>query len=218
PVGPLSSVSASRNSSLAMNWSPRLVASLSVRLSRLLRSREIVISPPVPSTFGRLLISVRSAACTRGTLTPARASSDAVPASSCARSAASKCAGSMKPLSWPRARLWASDNACWNLVVSLSKRMVGEEFGAFDRNTQKMRRFAPVSSLAIDPRRRMGRQCGVTIDALIAPAQLERYPARPLPDVDTRFRSEYASALAAAGHVTPGCRRRLLELLRRAQG
>ena len=36
-----------------MNWSPRLVASLSVRLRRLFRSRETVISPPVPSTFGK---------------------------------------------------------------------------------------------------------------------------------------------------------------------
>ena len=38
-----------------MNWSPRLPASLSVRLSRLLRSRETPISPPVPSTLGRSL-------------------------------------------------------------------------------------------------------------------------------------------------------------------
>ena len=42
PVSPLSSASASRNSSLAMNWSPRFCASLSVRLSRLLRSREML--------------------------------------------------------------------------------------------------------------------------------------------------------------------------------
>ena len=120
---PLSPVSASRNSSLAMNWSPRLVASLSVRLSRLLRSRETVISPPWPSTLGSRSMEAFSAACSLGTWTPARASSDVVPPSSCASSAASRCCGSMKPLSWPSARLWASANACWNLVVSLSKRM-----------------------------------------------------------------------------------------------
>src|SRR5258705_2968311 len=45
PMSPLSSAAASRKSSLAMNWSPRLVASLSVRFSRLLRSRETAISP-----------------------------------------------------------------------------------------------------------------------------------------------------------------------------
>ncbi len=123
PVSSLSPVSASRNSSLAMNWSPRLVASLSVRLSRLLRSRETVISPPWPSTLGSRSMEALSAACSLGTWTPARASSDVVPPSSCASSAASRCCGSMKPLSWPSARLWASANACWNLVVNLSKRM-----------------------------------------------------------------------------------------------
>ena len=36
-----------------MNWSPRLPASLSVRLSRLLRSRETLISPAGPFDFGQ---------------------------------------------------------------------------------------------------------------------------------------------------------------------
>ena len=123
PVSPLSSASTDRKSSLAMNWSPRLVASLSVRLSRLLRSRDTPISPPWPSTLGIRPIEALSAACSFGTATPARASSDAVPPSSCASRAASRCWGSMKPWSWPSARLWASAKACWNLVVSLSKRM-----------------------------------------------------------------------------------------------
>jgi hypothetical protein len=123
----LSSASASRNSSLAMNWSPRLVASLSVRLSRPLRSRETLISPPVPSTLGSRPIEALSAACSFGTATPARARIDAVPPSSWASSAESRCWGSMKPLSCPSARLWASAKACWNLVVSLSNRMADPE-------------------------------------------------------------------------------------------
>ena len=125
PVSPLSPASANRKSSLAMNWSPRLTASLSVRLSRLFKSRETVISPPCPSTLGSRSIEPFSAACSLGSATPARASSDVVPPSSCASRAASRCCGSMKPLSLPSARLWASAKACWNLVVSLSKRIGG---------------------------------------------------------------------------------------------
>jgi hypothetical protein len=53
PVSPLSSHNASRNISLAMNWSPRFCASLSVRLSRLDRSRPTDTSPPWPETCGR---------------------------------------------------------------------------------------------------------------------------------------------------------------------
>jgi hypothetical protein len=71
PVSPLSSASASRKSSLAMNWSPRFAASLSVRLRRLLRSRETLISPPGP----RLWAAGRSrspAPASSGTATPAR--------------------------------------------------------------------------------------------------------------------------------------------------
>ena len=43
-----------------------------------------MISPPCPSTFGRRSIDAFSAVCSRGTATPARASSDVVPPSSCA--------------------------------------------------------------------------------------------------------------------------------------
>ncbi len=95
PVSPLSSVSASRKSSLAMNWSPRFTASLSVRLSRLESSRDTPISPPVPSTLGSRSMDFASAAFTLGTATPARASSDAVPPSSWSSRATSRCWGSM---------------------------------------------------------------------------------------------------------------------------
>ena len=95
PVSPLSSASASRNSSLAMNWSPRLVPSLSVRFRSRVRSRDTVISPPCPSTFGRLAIDCASAVLRRGTATPARESSDAVPPSSWFSNASSRCCGSM---------------------------------------------------------------------------------------------------------------------------
>ena len=61
---------ASRNSSLAMNWSPRLVASLSVRLSRLLSSREMEISPPCPSTLGRRSMALVQRGLERGHVDP----------------------------------------------------------------------------------------------------------------------------------------------------
>ena len=57
-----------------MNWSPRFCASLSVRLRRFERSREIWTSPPWPSTFGSRSIAFRSASRSFGTLTPARES------------------------------------------------------------------------------------------------------------------------------------------------
>ena len=55
--------------------------------------------------------------------TPARESSEAVPPSSWLSSASSRCCGSMYPLSAASAMLCASASACWNLVVSLSRRM-----------------------------------------------------------------------------------------------
>src|SRR5262245_51603429 len=123
PASPLSSASASRNSSEAMNWSPRFCASLSVRLRTAFSSREICTSPPWPSTLGRWEIAWRTASRRRGTLTPARDSSEALAPSSCASRAESTCSGSMNWLSCPTATLWASARACWNLVVSLSRRM-----------------------------------------------------------------------------------------------
>ena len=95
PSSPLSFTAASRKSSEAMNWSPRLVASLSVRFSRLLRSREMPISPPCPSTFGRRLIASSIALRSGATFTPARCRSEAVLPSSWARRAERRCCGSM---------------------------------------------------------------------------------------------------------------------------
>jgi len=51
-----------QNSSDAINWSPRFCASLSVRLSRLVSSRETLTSPPWPSTLGRRSMACLSAA------------------------------------------------------------------------------------------------------------------------------------------------------------
>src|SRR5207245_44266 len=58
------------------------------------------------------------------TLTPARDRSDALPPSSWSSRAASRCSGSMNGLSCPKATLWASPSASWNLVVSLSIRIL----------------------------------------------------------------------------------------------
>ena len=70
--------------------------------------------------------SRRPSAClSLGTATPARERSEAVPPSSCSSIAARRCCGSMKPLSLASALLCASASACWNLVVNLSKRIVG---------------------------------------------------------------------------------------------
>ena len=54
PASPLSSSAASRNSSLAMNASPRCCASLSVTLSRRVRSLPTETLPACPETFGSL--------------------------------------------------------------------------------------------------------------------------------------------------------------------
>ena len=95
PASPLSSPSASTNISEAMNWSPRFCASLSVTFSRLVSSRDICTSPPVPSTLGKRPIAPLRDSRSRATLTPARAKSEAVPPSSCAINALSRCSGSM---------------------------------------------------------------------------------------------------------------------------
>ncbi len=124
PVSFLSSARASRNISEAMNWSPRFCAFLSVRLSRLDRSRPICTSPAWPSTLGRRATAFSAAPFRAATLTPARASSEALAPSSCRSRASSRCCGSMNCWSAPTAMLWASARACWNLVVNLSKRMI----------------------------------------------------------------------------------------------
>ncbi len=124
PVSPLSLVSASRYISLAMNWSPRFCASLSVRLNRLDRSRPTCTSPPCPSILGRRETASLSAVFSALTLPPARASSEPAPLSASLSRASSRCCGSMNWLSLPTARLWASERACCSLVVNLSKRMM----------------------------------------------------------------------------------------------
>ena len=83
PVSPLSCVNASKNISDATNWSPRFCASLSVTLSKLLRSRDTFTSPLVPSTLGSRSIACASAPRNAGTFAPARPSSEVVPPSCC---------------------------------------------------------------------------------------------------------------------------------------
>ena len=127
PVVPLSSAKASKKSSLAMYASLRFCASLSVIFSRLFRSREIATSPDIwPETsadFGKWLIAVFKAVLSGFSWTPARANSDAVLPSSWFSKASNKCGGSIAVLSAPSAILCASLMACWNFVVSLSKRI-----------------------------------------------------------------------------------------------
>ncbi len=106
-----SAIIASKNHSEAINWSPRLLASLSVRLSKLPSSRETDTSPPVPSTLGKFLTANSSADFSFGTATPARDSSDAVPLSGWSINACNKCGGSIKLLSLARASDCASANA-----------------------------------------------------------------------------------------------------------
>ncbi len=144
PASPLSSQSASRNISLAMNWSPRFCASLSVMLSRLARSRPMETSPPWPSTLGSRVSACSRSFFSAGTLTPARESSERVPPSSWLINASNRCGGSMNCWSLPTARLWASASACWNLVVNLSMRIGVLAAGFFD--TPQMRPPAGIST------------------------------------------------------------------------
>mmetsp|Transcript_6214 Transcript_6214/g.25127 ORF Transcript_6214/g.25127 Transcript_6214/m.25127 type:complete len:342 (-) Transcript_6214:2506-3531(-) len=77
----LASARASRNISLAMNWSPRLPASFSAACSSATRSRPACTVWPEPLTWGRPAISPSSAAFSAGALTPARSSSARGPSS-----------------------------------------------------------------------------------------------------------------------------------------
>ena len=128
PSSPLSSSAASTNSSLAMKASPRCCASLSVTLSRRLRSLPTLRLPSCPVTFGSWSSAsprrVRSAA----TLTPACASSGAVEPPCWSSSARSRCTGSIRLWSRPTASDCASASACWKREVSLSMRMTGQPF------------------------------------------------------------------------------------------
>ena len=95
PVAPLSSAKASKNISEAMKASLRLSASLSVRFSRLFRSREMLTSPPCPCTVGKPLMLLSKACFSAATLTPARARIEPVPPSSWLIKASNKCCGSI---------------------------------------------------------------------------------------------------------------------------
>ena len=112
PAGPLSSASASKNISLAIKPSPRFKASLSVTLSKLLRSREIDTSPALSVDFAKLLIALMSPVLSGAKCTPAWASSELVPPSSCLIKASSKCRDSIVGLSLATAELCASFRAC----------------------------------------------------------------------------------------------------------
>jgi len=120
PSSPLSSATTSKKSSPAINWSPRLVASFSVRLSILLKSRPTWTSPLVPCTSGKFAISLSRPFSKPGTLTPARLNRLLAPPSESRNMANKRWAGSMYWLSLAKAKLWASLKASWNLVVSFS--------------------------------------------------------------------------------------------------
>ena len=124
PSSPLSSAKTNKKSSPAIYWSPRLLASFSVWLSQLSSVRPICTSPFVPCTWGNLSIMISEAFSKPLILTPARVKRLRAPPS-CWRSIANKrCSGSMNWLSFDKAKLWASPNASWNLVVNLSIRMI----------------------------------------------------------------------------------------------
>ena len=113
-------VRASRNISVEMNWSPRCMASFSVRLRARTRSRPICTSPCVPETLGRRSTAASASWRTRLALPPERSIRLAAPPSGSFITASSRCTGSMNWLSCARASDWASPSASWNLVVSLS--------------------------------------------------------------------------------------------------
>ena len=122
PSAPRSSRLATKNSSLEMNWSPRVWAALSVRLSRRLRSADTVMLPSGVPTFGRRSSAVVSLLRKRSALMPACCSRGFMPPSWSSRARA-RCTGSMALWSRPTARLWASLRPCWKRLVSLSIRM-----------------------------------------------------------------------------------------------
>ena len=121
PKSDLLSARASKNSSPATNWSPRLIASFSAACKSETRSRP-TCTWSCPWTSGSFFSAASATANKPAWLTPARCNKALGPSSWCSM-AATTCAGSMNAWSLPRARVWASDSASWNLVVSLSIRM-----------------------------------------------------------------------------------------------
>ena len=124
PNSPLSSAITNKKSSPAINWSPRLFASFSVRLSQPDRSRPTCTSPLVPCTSGKPSIIFCVAFSNPATLTPARVNKLRAAPSRSRNMAMSKCAGSMYWLSLVKAMLCASFSASWNLLVNLSILMI----------------------------------------------------------------------------------------------
>ena len=122
PRSDLASARATRNISLATNWSPRLPASFSACCSSCSRSRLPDTCPP-PCTCGRPATRPSMAVFRPAVLAPARSSRDFGP-SGCASMAASTCAGSTYGFSRATAALWPSARACWNAVVNLSSRIL----------------------------------------------------------------------------------------------
>lgn len=123
PSGLASSAAASTNHSLAMKASPCCWASLSVWLSRRLRSLPIDRLPSCPDTLGRVSSASPRRSRSAGTLTPDCDSSGRVLPPLWSSKAASTCTGSMMLWSRPTASDCASASACWNREVSLSIRM-----------------------------------------------------------------------------------------------
>ena len=109
--GPLSSITASTNSSLEMNWSLRSWASLSVTLSSLPRALEICTSPAVPSTL--TCLSSNSPSCDRSRLIliPAWVNNGRTDPPCWSSKAVIKCTGSMNWWSRPTAKDCASARA-----------------------------------------------------------------------------------------------------------
>ena len=112
PAAPLSSSKANKNISLAIKPSPRLTANLSVTLSKLFSSREIVTSPALSVLLGRLAIALTKPAFSGAKCTPACANKALLPPSSCLIKASNKCNASMVGLSLATAKLCASLSAC----------------------------------------------------------------------------------------------------------
>ena len=67
-----SSIADSRNISVEMNWSPRCIASFSVRFKARIKSRLTCTSPDVPVTFGRRSTAAWASSRTRLALPPER--------------------------------------------------------------------------------------------------------------------------------------------------
>ena len=109
PKSDLLSARASKNSSPATNWSPRLIASFSAACKSETRSRP-TCTWSCPWTSGSFLIAVSATPSSPVWLTPARCNKALGPSSWCSM-ADTTWAGSIKAWSFPRARVWASDRA-----------------------------------------------------------------------------------------------------------